>query len=279
MVCFLLTVVSLASEHRYFGESLPFGNNSFLPGNVGYLSPEQALADYATYLTETNTHNCPVVAFGGSYGGMLTAWARMKYSNVFIGGLAARQGKCVSFFRSILCFSLSSAPFGFYGAGVSEYAYMDAAQNSYRDAAPQCDQKLGIAIQAILSASQTSSGLATLSRVFPTCAPLNSTTDGENLLSWVQNALIYMVELDYDEASNYGIQFPAWPVNRTCNDLIKSWSQGPIAAMAYAIQNYYNSTGSQHCVDIVRDQPDFAFSPGWDYIACTEGKIEILVPL
>jgi hypothetical protein len=28
---------------------------------------------------------------------------------------------------------------------------------------------------------------------------LNTTQDGQNLLSWIQNALIYMVELDYDE--------------------------------------------------------------------------------
>ncbi len=154
---------------------------------------------------------------------------------------------------------------------------MDAAQRSYADAAPNCDGKLGAAIQAILAASQTSAGLAQLSSVFPTCAPLNTTNDGENLLSWVQNALVYMVELDYDTASNYGIQFPAWPVNRTCNDLLQAWSQGPIPAIAFAIQNYYNSTGDRRCVDIVRDQPDFAFSPGWDYIACTEGGDSVCI--
>jgi hypothetical protein len=77
-----------------------------------------------------------------------------------------------------------------------------------------------------------------------------------------------MVELDYDEASDYGIQFPAWPVNGTCRDLNKLFSASPIAAMAYAMQrNYYNSTGDKVCVNITRDQPDFAASPGWDYIA------------
>lgn len=74
-----------------------------------------------------------------------------------------------------------------------------------------------------------------MSQTFPTCKPLQSQSDGLNLINWVQNALVYMVELvcrrppyvasviamltcflqDYDEASNYGIQFPAWPVNRT----------------------------------------------------------------
>lgn len=40
------------AEHRYFGQSMPFGNQSFANNNVGYLNPEQALADYATFLTD-----------------------------------------------------------------------------------------------------------------------------------------------------------------------------------------------------------------------------------
>jgi hypothetical protein len=61
-------------EHRYFGESMPFGNNSFLPANIGYLSPEQALADYANFLqkfkaSKPGAADCPVLSIGGSYGG------------------------------------------------------------------------------------------------------------------------------------------------------------------------------------------------------------------
>ena len=54
----------------------------------------QVLADYAelvTHLKATTAglENCPVVAFGGSYGGTLTTFMRLRYPNIVVGGLAA----------------------------------------------------------------------------------------------------------------------------------------------------------------------------------------------
>ncbi|VDN44568.1 unnamed protein product [Dibothriocephalus latus] len=79
------------AEHRYYGSSLPFGNESFSDRkHFGYLTAEQALADYAEFLTEFKCANpkladLPVISFGGSYGGMLTAWFRQKYPNIVAG--------------------------------------------------------------------------------------------------------------------------------------------------------------------------------------------------
>ena len=77
------------AEHRYYGESLPFGaeSRSKDPLKVGYLSSSQALADYVdliTFLRNTmeGAAESPVVAFGGSYGGMLAAWIRTKYPHI-----------------------------------------------------------------------------------------------------------------------------------------------------------------------------------------------------
>jgi lysosomal Pro-X carboxypeptidase len=83
------------AEHRYYGASLPFGNESFSGSNPQYLSVAQALADYTALITalQAQYHSdtsgrSPVIAFGGSYGGMLSAWWRLKYPQVVDGAIA-----------------------------------------------------------------------------------------------------------------------------------------------------------------------------------------------
>jgi lysosomal Pro-X carboxypeptidase len=99
------------AEHRYYGQSLPYGNKSYSVRHsyiihyaifalsflceqdakyLGYLTSEQALADFAelvAYIKSTNSGavDSPVIAFGGSYGGMLSAWMRIKYPHIITG--------------------------------------------------------------------------------------------------------------------------------------------------------------------------------------------------
>lgn len=74
-------------EHRYFGKSWPFGDEktSMMKQNLAYLTTEEAMMDFVEFiqfLKKTYCADCPVVVFGGSYGGMLASWMRMKYPNV-----------------------------------------------------------------------------------------------------------------------------------------------------------------------------------------------------
>ncbi len=80
------------AEHRYYGNSMPYGPKSYDKANLNYLTSEQALADYAYLIkyiksSRPGSEKSAVIAFGGSYGGMLAAWFRMKYPNIVTGAL------------------------------------------------------------------------------------------------------------------------------------------------------------------------------------------------
>jgi len=75
------------AEHRYYGTSMPFDNKTkaFEKENLKYLNVQQVLEDFVAVIQDVKTNRYPmlkdraVIAFGGSYGGMLAAWMRMKY--------------------------------------------------------------------------------------------------------------------------------------------------------------------------------------------------------
>ncbi len=106
------------AEHRYFGESLPYGDKSFTQDNVRYLTVEQAMFDYVELLKQVQAdykmEGHPVIVFGGSYGGMLAAWLRMKFPHYFHGALAA------------------SAPILFFKDAVNPYAFNQRVTDDYR---------------------------------------------------------------------------------------------------------------------------------------------------
>ncbi|ETV96322.1 hypothetical protein H310_10484 [Aphanomyces invadans] len=83
-------IVSL--EHRYYGKSQPMRDLS--TASLKFLSSEQALSDLVSFqdhLTAKRnlTKDSKWVAFGGSYPGMLAAWAKLKHGSRFAGSVAS----------------------------------------------------------------------------------------------------------------------------------------------------------------------------------------------
>ena len=74
----------VALEHRFYGESIPFGDLGLL--NLKYLSAEQALVDIADFITSLNKDmkDRKVVVIGGGYPGALSTWFREKFPNYAI---------------------------------------------------------------------------------------------------------------------------------------------------------------------------------------------------
>ncbi|RMC07464.1 hypothetical protein DUI87_16936 [Hirundo rustica rustica] len=125
-----LNAMLVFAEHRYYGQSLPFGNESFSDSkHLNYLTSEQALADFAVlveYLKTTiaGAQHSPVIAIGGSYGGMLAAWFRMKYPHVVAGALAA------------------SAPIWQFGDLVPCGTFFSIVTNDFKKSGPGCSESI-----------------------------------------------------------------------------------------------------------------------------------------
>ena len=79
-----------SSEHRFYGESQPAP--PYDTRRLQLLTPQQALEDAVTLIGsvraargcsgEGDSPRCPVVTFGGSYPGWLSAMMRLRYPTV-----------------------------------------------------------------------------------------------------------------------------------------------------------------------------------------------------
>ncbi|KAA8522894.1 hypothetical protein F0562_009317 [Nyssa sinensis] len=148
-------------EHRFYGESMPFGKHSYKSAKtLGYLNSQQALADFAVLIRSLkqnlSSEASPVVVFGGSYGGMLAAWFRLKYPHIAIGALA------------------SSAPILQFDNITPWSSFYDAVSQDYKDASLNCYEVIKGSWAELDALSAQKQGLAELSRTFRTCKNLKS---------------------------------------------------------------------------------------------------------
>jgi len=177
-----LNAFVLFGEHRYYGTSLPFAdtNDTFNDmAHLGYLTTEQTLADYVLLLSAVKAKfnlpaSTPVIAFGGSYGGMLAAWFRMKYPSVVAGAWAASA--------PIMEFRNGGIPLGAYDA-VTKSTMLKS----------NCNEQVVMAgFDAIASLATTD--LQSLNDIFviDPISQLTNATDAIYLIYYIREALEYM---------------------------------------------------------------------------------------
>ncbi|NXR06695.1 PCP carboxypeptidase, partial [Semnornis frantzii] len=195
-----LNAMLVFAEHRYYGESLPFGNESFSDSkHLNYLTSEQALADFAVLIeylkmTIAGARYSPVIAIGGSYGGMLAAWFRMKYPHVVVGALAA------------------SAPIWQFGDLVPCGRFFSVVTNNYKMGGMGCAESIRKSWNAINHLATTDAGLQWLSSTFRLCSPLKSLQDAAVLKNWLSETWINLAMVNYPYKADFLQPLPAWPV-------------------------------------------------------------------
>ncbi|OQS04364.1 lysosomal Pro-X carboxypeptidase [Thraustotheca clavata] len=259
------------AEHRYFGKSVPFGKDAV--HHLQYLSSEQALADYAvliSYLKESlDASKSAVIGFGGSYGGMLASWFRIKYPHI-IDGVIAGSAPVLSFLGEDPPTNVSA---------FSQIVTFDASPGA--GSVPNCASNVRRAWDVIFNASTSSSGRAMLQETLGLCDAVSTEAASRALADWAKGAFDYLAMGNYPYPSSYIMNgmsvLPAYPVRAACLPFEPTFPETPegdqalLRAMRNGVGVYYNSTKDIPCYSMNQpsneSQIDGEF---WDYLFCSE---------
>ncbi|RLN65453.1 hypothetical protein BBJ29_001154 [Phytophthora kernoviae] len=232
------------AEHRYFGKSVPFGLDVL--DHMEFLSTQQTLVDYAVLIETLKKDlrvDVPVIGFGGSYGGMLGTWFRMKYPHI-IDGVIAGSAPVVGFlgdpdhpadtegFNRVVTFDMSEA------AG----------------SAPNCISNARRAIKAAVEMAATESGRQELAELFRLCD--KDTIESPNdIIALVSEAYGSLAMGNYPYPTSYimdgNSELPGYPMRVACEPLAETFAeedkQRLIAALRESVAVYYNNSKSETC--------------------------------
>ncbi|PRQ33317.1 putative lysosomal Pro-Xaa carboxypeptidase [Rosa chinensis] len=239
-------------EHRYYGESIPFGSREVAFKNastLGYFNSAQAIADYAEILIhvkkQLHAEHSPVIVIGGSYGGMLASWFRLKYPHVTLGALA------------------SSAPILYFDDIVPpETGYYSIVTKDFQEASETCYQIIKKSWSEIDNIASKREGLSSLSKKFRTCRPLTKSSELKNYLK-----SMYARAAQYDRP-------PKYPVTVVCGGIDGASSTDDILTKIFAGVVAY--TGNRSCyVNQPRNLTET--DVGWRWQTCSDLVIPISV--
>lgn len=214
-----LNATVVFGEHRYYGQSYPFDSReeALKPENLKYLSVEQVMMDYVTLLEQIKADGgydnnvddinprTPVYVFGGSYGGMLATWLRMKYPTSFHGAIA------------------SSAPILWFkgGFGFDPHAYDAITDQSAKTLyGEECVTWYQQGFYDLIQAQYVNSSYDNITKAFNIC-PNEAITvpeDVQTLIEIVADNLGGMAMVNYPYATNFLQPLPAWPINASCQN-------------------------------------------------------------
>lgn len=250
------------AEHRYYGNSKVFqdcGHDS-----MRYLEAEQAMADYAHLITQSKllwkfNH---VIAFGGSYGGMLAAYMRMRYPELVNGAIAGSA-------PILSLVGLSPAP--------DHYAFNAIVAKT---AGPACSSRVETAFEIFDHFSSSATGRARLSGLFHTCHRLSDKEAADGFRAYLADAWVTFAMGNYPYPSTYmtdmtatgdSAPLPAYPMQVACSkfDLVTPNDEASfLLALRDGVNVLVNVTGTASCLNKeVKPKPQCG---NWDYQYCTE---------
>ena len=245
------------AEHRYYGDSIP-------SKDLRWLTHEQALADYATLIHHLRkSYQAPetaVIGFGGSYGGMLAAWARMKYPQAFDGVIAASA--------PILAFNYNERANMKLAGPESYWKIVSDCTTPLFGSAAGCSDNIRQAWPIFFKRGKTSQGRAELSSIFKLCEPLESEEEVFELAVFIMMAWDTMAMGNFPYPSSYltngGPLLPSYPVRAACEALKGDISDETelLSRLGEGAGVYNNATKDLTCYELPSDKD---YDGIWDY--------------
>ncbi|XP_022753784.1 lysosomal Pro-X carboxypeptidase-like [Durio zibethinus] len=234
-------------EHRYYGKSIPFRSKEEAFKNastLGYFNSAQAIADYAEIIMHIKKKlralYSPVIVIGGSYGGMLASWFRLKYPHVALGALA------------------SSAPILYFDKITPTGAYFSVVTKDFREVSETCYQTIRKSWSEIDKIASQPLGLSTLSSKFQTCNPLTDSSELKDRLG-----LMYVSAAQYNQP-------PMYPVTVVCGGIDGSEKEDILSKIFAGVVAY---RGNRSCY--INPPTNESETKGWRWQTCSEMVIPI----
>jgi len=151
-----------------------------------------------------NMQDKATIAFGGSYGGMLAAWMRMKYPHVIQGSLAASAP--VLLFKGANKIDLA----GGFGKIASDNFNVTGLAND------TCYLGMKDAFKRIITKKNDTTFIGNVADSFKTCDRVESEANVTALTDLVRNGFVYMAMTDYPYDSSFLEPMPGYPINVSC---------------------------------------------------------------
>eukprot|EP01083_Nonionella_stella_P026628 73336_1 len=267
------------AEHRYWGRSIPFTKKQLKAHHhrlFRFLTPNQALADYARLIQHLNPqHMEALIGFGGSYGGMLCSWFSMKYPSLITGCIASSAPilDSNSFYKSY-----DIQPNYFSRLATKNLIQIDAHNKL-------CVHNIRKAYQYLFKCSKTAKGRSYLSAIFGFCDVLQNETIANATAYWTQEAILTMSMGSYPFTSSYmtpngSAPLPPYPLNYGCdmymNHIPKD--EHDIRRVLHGLSEinnmYHNASQSKRCYDIDQALKNNIFgvldpNSAWNWIECS----------
>lgn len=144
----------------------------------------------------------PCIVVGGSYGGMLAAWLRIKFPATFQGALA------------------SSAPLVYFPGAPSanETRFGDLISESFKNVSDECFDTIKEGFSLLINQTDKVDNYKDIEALFNVCenTPIKNSTSIWNLYYHLMNGYSYMAMTNYPYETTFLMHMPGCPVNVAC---------------------------------------------------------------